>query len=158
MVGVPLTQRHRVARLDWARQQTIGLVKDGKESSSLTNPSLTLIWPRVRVWHRRGGQLDTANVVECNGYGGESVMLMGSIAYKGKTKLKIVRGRLNAARYCADIILPTVYLAYTTVMLTFFQQDNHAVICNALYTRNILVANSINKLEWPSRSPDLASI
>ena len=78
---------------------TIRLVKDGIESSSLTNPSLTLIGPRVRVWHRRGGRLNPANVVECNGYDGESVMLMGSIAYKGNSKLKIVRGRLNAARY-----------------------------------------------------------
>jgi hypothetical protein len=62
---------------------------------------------RARVWRRRGERLDPANVVECDGYGGGGVMIWSGISYEGKTELKIVRGRLNAAPYCDDIILHT---------------------------------------------------
>jgi len=80
-------------------------------------------------------------------------MIWGGISYEGKTELTIVRGRPNAARYCADIILPAVVPYIHNGNADVFQQDN-ACCHTALYTRNILAANNINTLEWPSRSPD----
>ena len=60
-------------------------------------------------------------------------MIWGGISYEGKTELKFVRGRLNAARYCADIILPAVVPYIHNGSADVFQQDN-ARCHTALYT------------------------
>ena len=140
-IGVPLTQCHRVARLDWARRHSRWVRQRWN--------GLTEIGPMVEfVWHRRGERLDPAKVVECDGYGGGSVMLWGGVYYEGKTELKNVRERLNAARYCAATILPAVVSYIHNGNADVFQQDNHVVIL--LFTH--VTSNNINALEWPSRS------
>ena len=112
--------------MDWARRHSRWVRQRWNRVVFTDESKFNLNWPdgRVRVWRRRGERLDPTNVVECDGYGGGSVMILGGISYEGKTELNIVRGRLNAARYCADIILP----AYTTVMLTFFSRIMHVFI------------------------------
>jgi len=119
------TQRHRVASLDWTRQHNRWVIQGLNRVVFTEKSNFNLNWAngKVRVWRRRGERLGPANGVECDGYGGGSVMIMGGISHEGKTELKIIRGRLTATRYCADIILSAVYLTYTTVI-----QDNHVVI------------------------------
>ena len=87
---------------------TVGLGSDGIVFTDESKFNLNCPDGRVCVWRRRGERIYPANVVECDGYGGGSVMIWGGISYEGKTELKIVQGRLNTARYCADIILPAV--------------------------------------------------
>jgi len=107
-IGVPLTQRHRVARFDWARWHSSWITQRWNRVVFTDESKFNLNWAdvKVRVWLLRGERLDPAKVVECDGYGG--VMLWGGISYEGKTEMKIVRGRRNSARYCAAIILPAV--------------------------------------------------
>jgi len=96
--------------LDWARRHRRWVSQRWNRVVFTDKSTFNLNWPdgRIGVCRRRGERLDPANVVEYDGYGGGSVMIWGGISYDGKTELKIVRGRLKAARYCADIILPAV--------------------------------------------------
>jgi hypothetical protein len=90
--GVPLTQRHQVARFDWARRHSRWVRQRRKRVVFTDESKFNLTWAdgRVRVWRRGGEWLDPANVVECDGYGGGGVMVLGGISYEGKTELKIV--------------------------------------------------------------------
>ena len=49
--------------------------------------------------------MDEKNIVEQDRYAGESVMIWEG---SGKTELAAVNGRLNACRYCDEIIIPVV--------------------------------------------------
>jgi len=81
-----------------------------------------------RVWRRRGERQDPANVVECDGNGGGSVMVWGRISYEGKTDLKIDWGPLNAARCCAVIILTAVVPYIHNGNADVFSRIMHVVI------------------------------
>ena len=54
--------------------------------------------------------MDENNTVEQDRYGGGSVLIWGGIlvCHSGKTELVTVNGRLNARRYCDEIIIPVV--------------------------------------------------
>ena len=54
--------------------------------------------------------MDENNIVERERYGGGSVMTWEGIlvCHSGKTELVTVNGRLNACRYCDEIIIPVV--------------------------------------------------
>ena len=54
--------------------------------------------------------MDENNIIERDRYGGGSVLIRGGIlvCHSGKTELVTVNGRLNARRYCDEIIIPVV--------------------------------------------------
>ena len=57
--------------------------------------------------------MDENNIVKRDRYGGGSVMTWGGmlVCHSGKTELVTVNGRLNARRYCDEIIIPVVIAA-----------------------------------------------
>jgi len=112
---------------------------------------------RFLVWRRRGDRLDPPNVIECDKYGGGSVMIWGGNSHQGKTELVTVQNSLNAARYCDEIILPIVVPYIQNSNADVFQQDN-ARCHTAGHTQHVLAENNINTLEWPARSPELSPI
>ena len=75
--GVPLTQRHRVERLDLARRHRRWVRQRWNRVVFTDELKLNLNWPdgRVRVCCRRGERLDLANVVEYDDYCGGRVMI-----------------------------------------------------------------------------------
>jgi len=127
---VYLTQRHWVARLDWAHRHCLWVRQRWDRVVFTDECKFKLNWAggRFRVWRRRGERQDHANVVECDGNGGGSVMVWGRISLEGKTELTIVRGRLNAANYCADIILPAVVPCIHSGNADVFSRIMHVVI------------------------------
>ena len=79
--------------------------------------------------YRYGDGLDNAwmktTIVERDKYGGGSVMVWGGIllSHSGKTELVTVNGRLNARRYCDEIIIPVVIPVHT--MFSPFTAEQH---------------------------------
>ena len=63
---------------------------------------------RLRVWRWAGERMDENSIFERGRYGGGSVMIWGRIpvCHSDKTELVTVIGRLNARRYCDEIIIP----------------------------------------------------
>ena len=78
-VGVPLSQRHRQARLAWTRQhrrwtnQQWATVLFTDESRFL----LDMLDRRRRVWRHRGERYANCAIVEHDRYGGGSLMVWG---------------------------------------------------------------------------------
>lgn len=158
-VGIPLTARHRAARLNWARQH-LGWTRRRWNRIVFTDESkfnLQGADGRIRVWRRKGERLDPANVIQRDRYGGGSVMVWGGISHSGKTELITIRGNLNAVRYCNEVIVPAVVPYIANNHADVLQQDN-ARCHTARYTQTVLLQNNIEVLDWPAKSPDLSPI
>ena len=127
-VGVPLTVRHRRLRLNWARghyrwsRRRWNRVLFTDESRFIAQ----FADGRLRVWRRTGESMDENSIIERDRYGGGSVMISVGIlvCHSGKTKLVIVNGRLNARRYCDEIIIPVVIPVLQRGRADILQQDN----------------------------------
>ena len=100
-VGVPLSQRHRQARLAWTRQhrrwtnQQWATVLFTDESRFL----LDMLDRRCSVWRRRGERY-----VEHDRYGGGSLMVWGGISVRFRTELLVLNGTLTGQRYINEVL------------------------------------------------------
>jgi hypothetical protein len=86
-------------------------------------------------------------------FGGGSLMVWGRVHYAGKTNLIVIRQTLNAQRYCDDILRFVLVPFMHRNNRFVFQEDTHRWSIHEL-----LQANNVSTLPWPSRSPDLAPI
>ena len=77
-------------------------------------------------------------VVERDRYGGGSLMIWGGIlvCHNGKTELVTVNGRLNARRYCDEIIIPVVIPVLQKGRADILQQNNARchVVCHTMFS------------------------
>lgn len=88
-------------------------------------------------------------------HGGGSVMLWGSISYKGVVELSVMEGRQDSKKYLD--ILKNAKLKIRDVMGAdnwILQQDN-AAIHTAKLIKTWLKEEKITYLDWPALSPDL---
>lgn len=101
VVSVPLTQRHRRLRVQWATLHQRWIQRHWNEVLFTDESRFNVEFAdgRARVWRRRGEWYDPQNVIQRDCYGGGSVMVWGGVSYRGKTQLIIVNGRLNSQRY-----------------------------------------------------------
>ena len=156
-VGMPLSQRHRQARLAWTRQnrrwtnQQWATVFFTDESRFL----LDMLDRRRRVWRRRGERYANFTIVEHDRYGGGSLMVWGGISVRSRTELLVLNGTLTGQRYINEVLQPAV--------LPFFQQhhivlqDDNARPHRARIVQQFLQQNNVDHLDWPARYPDVAN-
>ena len=108
---------------------------------------------------RTNERLADACVTESDSYGGGgSVMVWGGISARYHTDLIIVDQNITGAKY-SDNILAAVVRPFLQAhpQVNEFQHDN-ASPHTAEISRDYLVTNNINTMEWPSNSPDLSPI
>ena len=115
-MGVPLTLRHCIARVNWvcAHQR---LTHDDWKNVLFTDESrfnLFFANGRLRAWRRHGERYDPANILERDYYGGGSVMVWAGICHYRKTELVTVQ-------YCGEIIQPAVLPFLRQGHATIFQ-------------------------------------
>ncbi|MEW8333310.1 MAG: transposase [Candidatus Thiodiazotropha sp.] len=152
-VGVPLSQRHRQARLAWTRQhrrwtnQQWATVLFTDESRFL----LDMLDRRRRVWRRRGERYANCAIVEHDRYGGGSLMVWGGISVRSRTELLVLNGTLTGQRYINEVLQPVVlpFVQQHQVVL----QDDNARPHRARIEKQFLQQNNVDHLEWPARSP-----
>ena len=158
--GPILTQRHRMARLQWTRvrirwnRQTWRQVLFTDESKF----NLKFSDGRARVYRRRNERFSDACVQETDRFGGGGIMVWGGITYQERTELKIIVGNLNATRYRDEILAPVVLPFLRRHRFNHvFQQDNAR--CHVAHiSMTFLENNHIRVLPWPAMSPDLSPI
>ena len=118
---MPLSQRHRQARLAWTRQnprwtnQQWATVLFTDESRFL----LDKLNRRPLVWRRRGERYANCAIAEHDRYGGGSLMVWGGISVRSCTELLVLNGTLTGQRYINEVLQP--------VVLPFVQQ-HHVVL------------------------------
>ena len=157
-VGVPLSQRHRQARLAWTRQhrrwtnQQRATVLFTDESRFL----LDMLDRRRRVWRRKGESYANCAIVEHDRYGGGSLMVWGGISVRSRTELLVFNGTLTGKGYINEVLQPVVlpFVQQHHVVL----QDDNARPHRARKVQQFLQQTNVDHLDWPARSPDLSPI
>ena len=158
--GQIMTQRHRAARLLWARRHLNWRRADWNRVLFTDESRFTVSHAdgRVRVYRRKNERFADCCIVEKNRFGGGSVMVWGGIMGNRKTDLVVVQGNINAQRYVADVLnayaLPFIRQHGPGVTL---MQDN-ARPHVARVTTQFLQQNNVSVMPWPVVSPDLNPI
>ena len=123
-VGVPWTVRHRRLRLNWAighyrwsrgRWNRVLFTDESRFNVQFADG-------RLQVWRRTEESMDENNIVELDRYSGGSLIIL--VCHSGKTELVTVNGRLNARRYCDEIIIPVVIPILQRGRADIFHQNN----------------------------------
>ena len=96
------------------------------------------------------------NVAEHDRYGKGSVMVWEGNSVNGKTDLYVVEnGMLTAVRYCNENLDQFVRPYAGAIGLDFILMDQNARPHRAYVTDAYLERQTIVRMDWPARSPDL---
>lgn len=155
--GPELLRRHRIARLQFARnhehwgENEWGRVLFTDESRfSLRSPD-----GRERVWRRQQERFTECAFSPRVGYQGGSVMVWAGISLEAHTELYIVpRGSLTAARYIDEILQDLVVPYVDFIGDDFLLMHDNARPHTARITQQYLNDVNIPVMEWPALSLD----
>ena len=85
-------------------------------------------------------------------------MMWGAIGANGGYVLSWISGSITAVSYCETLREDLLHSATVLLPVNFiFQQDN-APVHNARVTKQFLLDEHVNVMEWPPYSPDLNPI
>ncbi|GFT28182.1 transposable element Tcb2 transposase [Trichonephila clavipes] len=128
---------HRTARLQWCREHHNWTEQD---------------WTCVLF-------SDEKNIQEKDRYPTCSIMVWAGIMINGRTRLHVVaNGTMTGQRYIDEVLLPHVRLFRGAVGDKFVFMDDNATCHRTLAVQDCLDSESIQRLVWPARSPDLNPI
>ena len=92
-------------------------------------------------------------------YGKGSVMVWAGIVVNGNTDLYVIEnGTLAALRYCNEVLYQFVRLYAGAIGPEFILMDDNASPHRAQVTNAYLEHETIVRMDWPARSPDLNPI
>ncbi|CAH1256352.1 BCAN [Branchiostoma lanceolatum] len=154
-----LTEAHRQARLRWCRRHR-NWNREWRNVmfSDESRFNLRQLDGRVKVWRRRGERFANCCTDKVTAFGGGSVMVWGGITSRGKTRLVIVPGTLNAERYRDTILDPVAIPFIHNMGPNALLQDDNARPHRARIIADHLQHAGVERMEWPSKSPDLNPI
>lgn len=161
VVCIPLTRRHLTARLQWCRQH-----RNWREDdwacvlfSDESRFGLSSDCRRQLIWRESGTAYSPANIQEKHRYPTCSVMVWAGIMINGRTSLYVLpTGTMNGQRYINDVLLPHVRMFRGAVGDKFLFMDDNATCHRTVAVQECLESEDIQRLAWPSRSPDLNPI
>ncbi|GFX01646.1 transposable element Tcb2 transposase [Trichonephila clavipes] len=114
---------------------------------------------RILIWRERGSRNHPSNIIERDRYGGRGVLVWGGIMLGSRTDLHIFdAGWVNGTRYCNEILLPYVRLFRGAMGLQFLFMDDNAPCHRTVAAEQLLESEDIERMDWPTRSPDLNPI
>lgn len=157
---VQLTEAHKAARLDFAREYI-----DYDWSSVIFSDEKTFKSSqvgRLHLWRRNNTRYEERHIVPNTQSGRVCSNMWGWISAAGPGELVPIYGRFNAARYLeilSESMLSTVRNVYPEdeyPQITFVQ-DNSPIHC-ARRIREWLRQQNIRVIPWPAKSPDLNPI
>lgn len=114
-----LTQRHRQARLEWARYHRHWNIRSWRRVHWTDESRFLLrhIDGRMRVWRQRGTAYNQNNILGTTAFGGGGVTVWGGFSYDCKLNLYVVDGTMTGQKYRNDVI--------NAIIVPHF--DNHAL-------------------------------
>ena len=85
-------------------------------------------------------------------------MILAGISLNGRAALVVVPGNLNGRRYTDEILRPHVVPYLRQMGQNAIFQDKNARPHPARIVDNVLQLNGVQRLEWPTISPDVSCI
>ena len=114
---------------------------------------------RRRVWRRCNKPFHFPDVAQHDRYGGGSIMVWGGISVQDKTELHVFQnGMVTGVGYRDEILHPIVRPYAGAIGPTFILMDDNARPHRARVVDQYYEDESIERLGWPSKSPDLNPI
>ena len=151
-----LTQAHKDRRVAWANQYhnrddvwAKTIFSDEKKFNLDGPDNFQYYWHDLRTQEQ---------VYKTRQSGGGSVMVWGAFSRNGKSRLAVLEGNQDSAKYIQTIreyLLP--FARYTYEEDYIFQQDN-ASIHASRFSMQQLQEFHVELMPWPSKSPDLNPI
>ena len=152
-----LEPRHRRDRLRWARRHVRFTRADWARVVFTDEKRFSIHGSdgRDRVYRRRNERYEQQCIMETRLQGGGgSEMVWAGVSMHHKTDIVFINGNMNAARYQAEVLQPHVIPLFQQNRGLTLVQDG-ATPHTARTTTQLLNAHGIQRLDWPSRSPDL---
>ena len=144
-----LTQRHRQARLQWAREHR-GWTLNQWSRVIFSDESRFAVDHndgRIRVWRRRGERFHPLFAVAHNRWGAGSVMIWAGISSEYRTDLHAVQGNVNGQYYLDNMVTPIVVPLATRQNPNFLFMDDNAPAHRARLVQNALIQNNVVRME-----------
>ncbi|GFT77880.1 transposable element Tcb1 transposase [Trichonephila clavipes] len=114
---------------------------------------------RQLIWRESGTAYRPENIQEKDRYPTCSIMVWAGIMINGRTRLHMVaNGTMTGQRYIDEVLLPHVRLFRGAVGDKFVFMDDNATCHRTLAVQDCLDSESIQRLVWPARPPDLNPI
>lgn len=152
-----LTREHRVARRLWAEthlnwdleQWARCMFADESRFTLHRSDGRTLVWRRVN--ERYIERMMEPKVA----FGGGGLTIWGGISLATRTELVVLQGQsMNAVRYRELCILRIVIPFAQNFGRNFIFVDDNARPHRARIVNEALTEHNIERMDWPSRSPD----
>lgn len=153
-----LTQRHRQARLEWARQHRNWTVEQWNNCYFSDESPLHLVQASQRRYVRRrsGTAMHPQHIRPTVHSSSGKMDVWGAFSRHGVRPLVRYRGNLNAEAY-TNILNENLVPLNLQAAGKVFQQDN-ATCHTARTTQRFLAEHHIEVIPWPAQSPDLSPI
>ncbi|GFT26820.1 alpha-tocopherol transfer protein [Trichonephila clavipes] len=161
VVCVPLTRQHRTANLQWCREHHNWTEQDWACALLLDESrfSLSSDCRRQLIWRESDTAYRPENIQGKDRYPTCSIIVWAGIMINGRTRLHVVaNGTMMGQRYMDEVLLPHVRLFRGAVGDKFVFMDDNATCHRTLAVQDCLDSESIQRLVWPSRFPDLNPI
>ncbi|GFT72198.1 transposable element Tc3 transposase [Trichonephila clavipes] len=114
---------------------------------------------RQLIWRESDTAYRPENIQEKDRYPTCSIMVWAGIMINGRTRLHVVaNGSMTGQRYMMTVLLPHVRLFRGAVGDKFVFMDDNATCHRTLSVQDSLDSESIQRLVWPARSPDVNPI
>ena len=162
IIGRIQTERHRVNRLQWARNHLTNR-RNWRDVVFSDESRFNLLSAdgRVRVYLRQHERYAQNCVLQRDRFGGGGVMVWGAINHSFRSSLIVVRNTLTARHYIDQILapelVPLLRRNQNVNNQLSFQQDNvHPR--TARVTMDFFKADQVTVMPFPARSPDLNPI
>ncbi|GBL94925.1 Transposable element Tcb2 transposase [Araneus ventricosus] len=161
VVCVPLNGRQRRVRLCWARehvswtrqQWTSVLFKDESRFTLESDSGRLLIRREQRTRYHQ------SNTLERRSYRSGGIMVWAGISLGGHTDLHVFHGEtLTGVRYRDEILDPYVRPYASAIGNDFSLMDDNARPHRAAVVEDYLEGHGLERMEWPTQSPDLNPI
>jgi len=155
-----LTRRHRLARFQWTQNHVNWQLRHWTPVLFTDESRFCVDFHdgRRRVWRTGGERYADCCVIEHDRFGGGSVMVWAGISIGGCTELYVINGNLTGARYRDEILHPIVRPFAGAIGNDFVLMDDNARPHRARLVNEYLDAETIERMDWPSCSPDLNPI
>lgn len=155
-----MTPLHRGVRNRWAREHSAWTLEQWRQVLFCDECRLCLVPDnhRRRVWREPGNIARLCHSIQRFQQGGGSLMFWAGIMYGRRTPLITIHGNLTSVQYRDRILEPTVRPYRQYLGDNFIFQDDNPRVHRSRLVNTFLQAEEINRIDWPSRSPDMNPI